>query len=162
MGLAGRRDRPAARPARATHIIGGGRRELVLPLSARQAVLEEDLHARTQTTARGPRLEGKSAGTSRRQGRITKAGNAPARWIVGESAHHAFLAPKVSTQLTLRQQGLATQARELSWKIEVRRHKRGRHLRHRGVMKRKVTVARARELAGFVGDVLRQVSVPRP
>lgn len=74
---------------------------------------------------RGPRLEENSAGTSRRQGRITKAGNAPARWIVGEAAHHAFLAPKVSTQLTLRQQGLATQARELSWKLEVWRHKRG-------------------------------------
>jgi transposase len=94
-------------------------------LSARQAVLEEDLHARTQTTVRGPRLEEKSAGTSRRQGRITKAGNAPARWIVGEAVHHAFLPSKVSTQLTLRQQGLATQARELSWKLEVWRHKRG-------------------------------------
>lgn len=29
-------------------------------------------------------------------------------------------------------------------------------------MKRKVTVARVGELAGFVGDVLRQVPVPRP
>ncbi len=29
-------------------------------------------------------------------------------------------------------------------------------------MKRKGTVARAGELAGFVGDVLRQVPVPRP
>lgn len=195
-------------------------RELVLPLPALKAVLEEYLLAITQTTERVQRLEDllavqvplwrmypavealmglrgfqltaaavlvaelgdirrfehprhlmaflglipreTSTGDSRRQGSITKAGNAHARWILVEAVQHAFLPPKVSTQLTLRQRGLSTQARERSWNIQVRLHKRGWHLLHRGVMKPKVTVALARELAGFVWDVLRQVPVPRP
>ena len=50
--------------------------------------------------------------------------------------------------------------KELAWKIQVRLHKRGWHLLHRGVMKAKVNVALARELAGFVWDLLRQVPAP--
>jgi hypothetical protein len=50
--------------------------------------------------------------------------------------------------------------KELAWKIQVRLHKRGWHLLHRGVMKAKVNVALARELAGFIWDLLRQVPAP--
>jgi len=103
-----------------------------------------------------------STGSTRRQGSITKAGNAHARWILIEVVQHAFLPPKVSAPLTLRQQGQPTVFRELSWKIQVRLHKRAWHLLQRGVMKAKVTVALARELAGFVWDLLRQVRVPQP
>lgn len=66
----------------------------------------------------------------------------------------------VSAPLALRQQGQPAAYRELSWKIQVRLHKRGWHLLHRGVMKAKVTVALARELSGFVWDLLRQVPPP--
>lgn len=193
-------------------------RELVLPLPALKAVLEEYLLAITQTTERVQRLEDllavqvplwrmypavealmglrgfqltaaavlvaelgdirrfehprhlmaflglipreNSTGTSRRQGSITKAGNAHARWILVEAVQHAFLPPKVSAPLALRQKDLPATSRELSWKIQVRLHKRGWHLLHRGVMKPKVTVALARELAGFVWAVLRQVPSP--
>lgn len=102
-----------------------------------------------------------STGNTRRQGSITKAGNAHARWILVEAVQHAFLPPKVSAPLALRQQGQPAAWRELSWKIQVRLHQRGWHLLHRGVMKAKVTVALARELSGFVWDLLRQVPPPK-
>jgi transposase len=193
-------------------------RELVLPLPALKAVLEESLLAIDQATQRVVRLEEllavqvplwrmypavealmtlrgfqltaaavlvaelgdvrrfehprhlmaflglipreKTTGNSRRLGAITKAGNAHARWILVEAVQHAFLPPKVSAPLALRQQGQPKAFRELSWKIQVRLHKRGWHLLHRGVMKAKVTVALARELSGFVWDLLRQVPPP--
>jgi transposase len=102
-----------------------------------------------------------TSGDSRKLGGITKAGNAHARWILTEAVQHAFLAPKVSTQLTVRQRGQATAYRELSWKVQTRLYKRSRHLLGRGVMKAKVTVALARELAGFVWALLTQVLAPK-
>lgn len=103
-----------------------------------------------------------TTGESRRLGSITKAGNAHARWILVEVVQHAFLPPKVSAPLTLRQQGQPAAYRELSWKVQTRLHRRGRHLLGRGVMKPKVTVALARELSGFVWALLTRVPAPRP
>lgn len=102
-----------------------------------------------------------TTGTDRRLGSITKAGNAHARWILVEATQHAFLPPKVSAPLSIRQQDQPVAYRELAWKIQVRLHKRSRHLLGRGVMKAKVTVALARELAGFVWALLTQVPAPR-
>lgn len=101
-----------------------------------------------------------TTGDSRKLGGITKAGNAHARWILCEAVQHAFLPPKVSAPLSLRQQGLPPALRELSWKVQVRLFKRSRHLLGRGVMKPKVTIALAREMSGFVWDLLRQVPTP--
>ena len=70
---------------------------------------------------------------------------------------HAFLPPKVSSQLALRQQGQPGAYRELAWKVQVRLHKRAWHLLSRGLMRQKVTVALAREMCGFVWDLLRRV-----
>ena len=67
------------------------------------------------------------------------------------------MATEVSSRLSLRQEGQPKAYRDLAWKIQVRLHKRGWHLLHRGVMKAKVNVALARELAGFLWDLLRQV-----
>ena len=103
-----------------------------------------------------------STGDSPKLGGITKAGNAHARWILIEAIQHAYLPPKVSSQLALRQQGQAAVYRELAWKTQVRLHKRGWHLLRRGVMKAKVNVALARELCGFVWDLLRQVPMSKP
>jgi transposase len=103
-----------------------------------------------------------STGQTRRLGSITKAGNAHARWILVEAIQHAFLPPKVSAPLSLRQSGQPLAYKELSWKVQVRLHKRGWHLLQRGVMKAKVNVALARELAGFVWALLQQVPAPTP
>jgi transposase len=101
------------------------------------------------------------SGETRRLGAITKTGNAHARWILIEAIQHALLPPKVSAALALRQQGQAARYRELAWKTQLRLHKRGWHLLQRGVMKAKVNVALARELCGFVWDLLRQVPAPK-
>ena len=101
-----------------------------------------------------------TTGNTRRLGAITKAGNAQARWCLVEAIQKALTPPKVSARLSLRQQGQPTLYRELGWKAQVRLHKRGWHLLHRGVMKAKVNVALARELTGFLWDLLRQVPAP--
>jgi len=68
----------------------------------------------------------------------------------------------VAAPLALRQRGQPSAYRELNWEVQTRLHKRGWHLLHRGVMKAKVNVALARELAGFVWDLLRQIPPPDP
>jgi transposase len=102
----------------------------------------------------------RSTGNDRKLFRITKAGNAQARWILVEAVQHASLPPKVSAPLALRQQGQAEKYRQIAWKTQVRLYKRHWYLTRRGVMPAKVKVALARELVGFVWDLLRHV--PRP
>ena len=85
----------------------------------------------------------------------------PRRWILVEAVQHALNPPKVSAALALRQKDQPTVYRTIAWKAQVRLHKRGWHLLRRGVMKPKVNVALARELVGFIWDLLRQVPLPK-
>ena len=96
---------------------------------------------------------------TRRIGAITKAGNGHARWMLIETVQSAFFHPKVTAALTLRQEGQPAAVKELSWKAQTRLYKRGWHLCARGVMKPKVIVALAREMAGFVWAMLHLVPV---
>jgi transposase len=105
-----------------------------------------------------PREE--SSGLSQHKGGITKAGNAHARWILVETVQHAWLPPKVSSQLSKRQEGQPEARKTLSWKVQTRLHKRAWHLTRRGVMKGKVTIALAREMAGFAWAMLQTVDWP--
>ena len=91
----------------------------------------------------------------RRQGGITKAGNSHARWLLIEAAHHYRLSPKVSKELSTRQQGLPEDIKACSWKAQTRLHKRMMQLLARGKQRNKVTVAIARELCGFVWHIFR-------
>ena len=98
-----------------------------------------------------------STGDSRRLGSITKNGNVHARWMLIEIVQSALLPPKVAQPLQLRQQDQPATVKELSWKVQTRLHKRGWHLLCRGVIKPKVLVALAREMAGFVWAMLHLV-----
>jgi transposase len=91
----------------------------------------------------------------RRQGGITKAGNSHARWLLIEAAHHYRLSPKVSKELSARQEGLPEDIKACSWKAQTRLHKRMMQLLARGKQRNKVTVAIARELCGFVWHLFR-------
>ena len=102
-----------------------------------------------------------TTGDSRRLGAITKAGNGHARWMLIETVQSALQPPKVSPELSRRQQGQPAAVKELSWNVQTRLHKRGWHLLCRGVMKPKVLVALAREMAGFVWAMLQLVPVPK-
>ena len=91
----------------------------------------------------------------RRQGQITKTGNGHARWLLIEAAQHYRLSPKVSKELSVRQQGLSAEVKACSWKAQTRLHQRMLQLLARGKERNKVTVAVARELCGFVWHIFR-------
>lgn len=96
----------------------------------------------------------------KRQGRITKTGNSHARWLLIEAAHHYRLTPKISKELSTRQQGLSEAIKACSWKAQTRLHKRMRQLLARGKTPNKVIVAIARELCGFIWQIFRLMAPP--
>jgi transposase len=99
-----------------------------------------------------------SSGPRRRQGAITKCGNSHARWMLVECAHHYDKAPKVSVPLSKRQEGQSKEVKELSWRAQNRLHSRFGRLAMRQLHRNKVVVAVARELCGFIWELMRLVS----
>jgi transposase len=91
----------------------------------------------------------------RRQGAITKCGNAHARWLLVECAQHYVTPPKVSKELSRRQQGQPPEVRALSWRAQNRLHGRFARLSARRLQRNKALVAIARELCGFIWELLR-------
>jgi transposase len=91
----------------------------------------------------------------RRQGRITKCGNAHARWLLVECAQHYAAPPKVSKELSRRQHGQAREVRAISWRAQNRLHHRYTRLLGRRLQRNKAMVAIARELCGFIWELLR-------
>jgi len=90
----------------------------------------------------------------RRQGRITKCGNAHARWLLVECAQHYAAPPKVSKELSRRQQGQPSEVRAISWRAQNRLHSRYTRLLARRLQRNKALVAVARELCGFIWELL--------
>jgi transposase len=97
----------------------------------------------------------KSSSDRRRQGAITKCGNAHARWLLVECAQHYAVFPKVSKELSRRQQNQSPVVRALSWKAQNRLHQRYCRLMARRLQRNKVMVAVARELCAFIWELLR-------
>jgi transposase len=90
-----------------------------------------------------------SSGGKQQRGSITKTGNSLLRHVLGEAAHHARGAPRLSSTLKRRQADLPPEIIELAWRAQVRLHARYRHLSGRiGVVKSVTAIAR--ELAGFI------------
>jgi len=96
-----------------------------------------------------------SSGSRRRQGAISKAGNSHARWLLIEAAHHYRLPPKISKELSKRQEHQSQAIKDCAWKAQTRLHSRMMKLYARGKRPNKVIVAVARELAGFVWAIFR-------
>lgn len=61
-----------------------------------------------------------SSGNKRRQGSITKCGNGHARWMLCESAQAYRREPKISAQLSKRQDGQPHEVKALSWRMQKR------------------------------------------
>jgi len=90
-----------------------------------------------------------SSGATRRQGSITKAGNAHVRRVLIEAAWAYRHRPAVRGKLAVRQEGLPPELLAYSWKAQTRLHGTYRKLAAwRGA--NKAAVAVARELSGFV------------
>jgi transposase len=91
----------------------------------------------------------------RRQGAITKCGNAHARWLLVECAQHYATPPKISKELSRRQEGQTREVRAISWRAQNRLHRRYTRLMARRLQRNKAIVAIARELCGFIWELLR-------
>jgi transposase len=95
----------------------------------------------------------------RRQGPITKAGNTHARRVLVEGAWAYRYPAKVSRHLQLRLEKQPKHIQDISWKAQVRLCKRYRRLVARGKHANVVTVAIARELAGFMWAIAKEVPI---
>ncbi len=104
----------------------------------------------------------RSSGEQRRQGPITKAGNAHARRLLVEAAWHARRRPKVSYELSRRQHGQDPAVLDRAWRCQQRLHHRWQRMAGRGKPSQKIVVACARELAGFVWAIATDQPLRRP
>jgi transposase len=101
-----------------------------------------------------------SSGASVRRGGITKAGNSAARRLLIEAAWCYRFPARLSRELLLRQESQPKLIRDIAWKGQVRLCARYRRLARTGKPANVVTTAIARELAGFVWAIARQVTIP--
>jgi transposase len=101
-----------------------------------------------------------SSGEHRRQGSITKAGNTHARRVLVEGAWAYRDPAQVSRHLQRRLETPPKIIQDIRWKAQVRLCTRYRRLVSRGKHTNVVTVAIARELAGFMGAIAREVPIP--
>jgi transposase len=99
-----------------------------------------------------------TTGERRRQGGITKTGNAHARRALIEGAWAYRYPAKVSRHLQLRLEKVSKAIQDISWKAQVRLCKRYRRLMARGKNVNQVVVAIAREMAAFVWAIARTVT----
>ena len=98
-----------------------------------------------------------SSGEHRHQGAITKAGNSSARRAFVEAAWAYQHAAQVSPLIARRQTELPKVAIDIAWKAQLQLCTRFRKLAARKLNRNKIVVAIARELAGFVWAIARQV-----
>jgi transposase len=98
-----------------------------------------------------------SSGEGRRQGGITKCGNPHARWLLIECSQHYAMPPKVSKELSKRQEGQPASVVKVSWEAQHRLHRRLMRLLARRVHRNKAMVAVARELVAFIWEALREL-----
>jgi len=98
-----------------------------------------------------------SSGPRRRQGAITKAGNSSARRALIEAAQAYAHPARVSWVIARRQVRASKRACDIAWKAQLRLCTRFGRLTARRLPRNKVIVAVARELAGFVWAIAREI-----
>jgi transposase len=101
-----------------------------------------------------------SSGGRRRQGAITLTGNRHARRMLVESAWSYRFPARQTRHLKAKASNASAQAKQIAWKAQVRLCGRYRTLTRAGKNTKLVCVAIARELAGFLWDIVRQ-EMPR-
>ncbi|WPL10385.1 IS110 family RNA-guided transposase [Thiorhodovibrio litoralis] len=97
-----------------------------------------------------------SSGGRRRQGAITLTGNSHARRMLIESAWSYRFPARQTKHLRGKAVNASAGARRIAWKAQVRLCGRYRTLTGAGKNTKLVCVAIARELAGFLWDIVRQ------
>jgi transposase len=102
-----------------------------------------------------------STGDSIKRGPITKAGNRRARRMLVECAWSYQHPPRVGRHKQQKVDAAPPAVREIAWKAQCRLHGRYRTLVRRGKLKTVAITAVARELAGFIWAVSREVTTAR-
>ena len=102
-----------------------------------------------------------SSGEKQKKGPITRAGNKRVRKLLVEASWHYRHPCKISKALKQRRKGQPQWVIDIADRAGQRLRKRYRHLINCGKMPCKVTVAIARELAGFIWSVFREYEVRR-
>ena len=101
-----------------------------------------------------------SSGGSVRRLPITKAGNAHLRRVLVEAAWHYRHWPMVGVRMASQHRGQPKEVVDISWRAQTRLNSRYRRLLARGKEKNRVVVAIARELLGFIWEMLQVVPTP--
>jgi transposase len=101
-----------------------------------------------------------SSGSRRRQGSITCTGNSHARRMLVESAWSYRFPARQTKHLKSKARGASEEAKQIAWKAQTRLCGRYRTLTQAGKNTKLVCVAIARELAGFIWDIVRH-EMPR-
>jgi transposase len=102
-----------------------------------------------------------STGDKIRRGGITKAGNSRAQLTLIECAWAYRLPARVGAAKQIRVQEAPPAVRQIAWKAQTRLTARYRALIKRGKLKTVAIVAIARELAGFIWAIGRELAQPR-
>jgi transposase len=100
-----------------------------------------------------------STGDTIKRGPITKAGNRRARRVLVESAWSYRHPPRVGKDKQMKVAAAPPAVRAIAWKAQHRLYSRYRALTRRGKLKTVVVTAIARELAGFVWAVNRELTM---
>lgn len=102
-----------------------------------------------------------STGDTIKRGPITKAGNRRARRMLVECSWSYQHPPRVSQEKQEKVAAAPRAVREIAWKAQCRLHGRYRALIRRGKLKTVAVTAVARELAGFIWAVSREITTAR-
>ena len=102
-----------------------------------------------------------STGDTIKRGPITKAGNRRARRILVESSWSYQHPPRVGKEKQEKVAAAPRAVREIAWKAQCRLSGRYRALIRRGKLKTVAVTAVARELAGFIWAIGREVATAR-
>lgn len=97
-----------------------------------------------------------SSGSRRRQGSITLAGNRHARRILVESAWAYRFSARQTPHLKRKAKHASAESKQIAWRAQKRLCGRYRSLIQAGKNQKIVCVAIARELVGFIWDIVRQ------
>jgi len=99
-----------------------------------------------------------STGDKVKRGGITKTGNRRARCILTECSWAYRHPPRVGKDKQARVEAVPRGVREIAWKAQHRLYKRYRDLIRKGKLKTVVITAIARELAGFIWAINREIT----
>jgi transposase len=102
-----------------------------------------------------------STGDTIRRGAITKAGNRRARRMLVECSWSYQHPPRVAAHKQPKVDAAPPAVREIAWKAQCRLHRRYRALIRRGKLKTVAITAVAREFAGFIWAVNREITTAR-